>query len=160
MKCKHLCGNDLTGRQLLYCSDKCRMQHKRQAESERDAPQPERTIPNRSNPNKVEQKPDINLDEPRSPSEPTNVFNRPTPADIADTIPWEDAKIELDVLDAQLPTNFGESDCKCKMCATNRLSKNPHIINHGSWKRCDQLATTELNRVPLPGDVDYKGVAV
>lgn len=36
MKCKNECGNDLTGRQKEYCSDKCRMQAKR-------------------NPNKVEQ---------------------------------------------------------------------------------------------------------
>ncbi|KKM07413.1 hypothetical protein LCGC14_1734240, partial [marine sediment metagenome] len=51
MKCRNGCGKDLTGRQLLYCSDKCRMQHKRTAESERDAPQPEQINPN----TKVEQ---------------------------------------------------------------------------------------------------------
>ena len=61
---------------------------------------------------------------------------------------------------ARLPANFGASDCECKMCMSNRLSAKPHIINHGAWKRCESLATNELNRVFLPGDVDYVGVAV
>ena len=64
------------------------------------------------------------------------------------------------VRDIVKPANFGASDCMCKMCIGNRLSAKPHIINHGAWKRCESLATNELNRVSLPGDVDYVEVAV
>ncbi len=65
MECKNSCGKDLTGRQLLYCSDKCRMQHKRTAESELDAPQPEQIIPNKPEQTKVEQKSDSVEFEPK-----------------------------------------------------------------------------------------------
>ena len=58
------------------------------------------------------------------------------------------------------PANFGESDCMCKMCIGNRSKPKPHILNHGALKRSDQLGENELNRIPLPGDVDYVGVAV
>ena len=61
---------------------------------------------------------------------------------------------------ARLPANFGASDCMCKMCIGNRAKPTPLILNHGVWKRCDQLGRDEINRVPLPGDVDYVGVAV
>ncbi len=136
VKCKNLCGKDLAGRQKEFCSDKCRMQHKRQAEGERDAPQPERTIPNRSNLNKVEQKSDTVI------NYTTTVFTQSDPCH------------EFHI------ANFGESDCACKMCETNRLSSSKHIINHGAWKPLGKLGKTELNRVSLPGDVDYKGVAI
>ena len=33
-----------------------------------------------------------------------------------------------------------------------------HTINTGHYKRADQLALGELNRVSLPGDADYEGV--
>ncbi len=68
------------------------------------------------------------------------------------------AAVDLGLVDK--PANFGEPDCMCKMCIGNRANSKPSILNHGAWKRCENLATNELNRVPLPGDVDYVGVAV
>lgn len=56
------------------------------------------------------------------------------------------------------PHNFGQPDCQCKHCQQNRHSKNQLNINHGSYKRYDQLAPNGVNRQTLPGDVDYVGV--
>ena len=53
------------------------------------------------------------------------------------------------------PTNFGKPDCECKMCQTNRVNGNKHKINHGEPKSACELAENEVNRVTLPGDVDY-----
>ncbi|KKL47717.1 hypothetical protein LCGC14_2332710, partial [marine sediment metagenome] len=58
------------------------------------------------------------------------------------------------------PVNYGEPDCECKMCETNRANGNKHVINHGQYKRAKQLTSKELNRVTLPGDVDYEGCCV
>ncbi len=140
MKCKNLCGKDLTGRQLLYCSDKCRMQHKRQAESEQDAPQPERIIPNRSNSDKVEvgQKPD----------------KPPLVEKAGESFPKIQNTPEFGI------PNFGEPDCQCTHCKNNRVYTQQLVINHGAWKPASELGKNEINRVTLPGDVDYVGVAV
>lgn len=57
-----------------------------------------------------------------------------------------------------LPVNFGLENCECLHCRANRNSGNKHIINHGEPKTEHQLASNELNRQALPGDVDYVGV--
>lgn len=54
------------------------------------------------------------------------------------------------------PDNFGEEDCCCQHCATVTCNGNKHKLNHGKWKPCNELDKKELNRVPLPGDEDYK----
>lgn len=54
-----------------------------------------------------------------------------------------------------LPANFGQPDCQCKHCQQNRANGNKHIINHGPYKTADELAPNEVNRMSLPGDVDY-----
>ena len=54
------------------------------------------------------------------------------------------------------PTNFGQPDCQCRMCVNNRKTGNRHIINHGQYKSIDELNEREINRVPLPSDVDYQ----
>ena len=63
-----------------------------------------------------------------------------------------------DKLTHGLPDNYGQEDCQCQHCNTNRINGNRHVINHGfqstTHRRCN-----ELNRVTLPGDVDYNGVA-
>ena len=61
---------------------------------------------------------------------------------------------------AEAIKNFGLPDCECKQCQINRRNGNKHIINHGPYKAADQLTTNEYNRVPLPGDPDYIGIAV
>lgn len=54
-----------------------------------------------------------------------------------------------------LPANFGQPDCECKHCKQARMNKSKLVINHGQYKPRDQLAANEVNRVSLPGDVDY-----
>ena len=53
------------------------------------------------------------------------------------------------------PNNFGGDDCECMMCKTRKLNGSRHVINHGAWKSEDKLGKLEVNRVSLPGDVDY-----
>jgi hypothetical protein len=60
------------------------------------------------------------------------------------------------------PANFGQSDCECRHCQNNLPipysgTDSRHIINHGPYKTIDELASNELNRVALPGDVGYVG---
>lgn len=52
-------------------------------------------------------------------------------------------------------TNYGQLNCECVHCQTRRTNKSKNIISHGPWKLHDQLDKDELNRVLLPGDVDY-----
>ena len=52
--------------------------------------------------------------------------------------------------------NFGEPDCECNMCKTNRIFGNISTINHGAWKSKTELGIFELNRITSPGDPDYK----
>jgi len=58
-----------------------------------------------------------------------------------------------------LPANFGQDDCECRHCRNNRAKGSPHTLNHGPHKLAGALSKNELNRVALPGDVDYKGAA-
>jgi len=58
-----------------------------------------------------------------------------------------------------LPDNYGEPDCQCRHCQQNRANRNKHIINHSHYKAQDQLVSNEVNRVSLPGDVDYVGIS-
>ena len=61
---------------------------------------------------------------------------------------------------ARLPANFGQPDCECKHCQYNRTYGNKFTLNHGVWKSVSELGKQEFNRVSLPGDIDYVGVAV
>lgn len=54
------------------------------------------------------------------------------------------------------PANFGQPDCECRHCQQNRRAGDKHIINHGAYKPAEQLKANELNRVSMPGDIDYK----
>jgi len=58
-----------------------------------------------------------------------------------------------------VPANYGQPDCQCRYCQTVRAAGGHWRLNHGAYKPADQLATNELNRVALPGDADYVGVA-
>lgn len=55
--------------------------------------------------------------------------------------------------------NYGQPDCQCMHCQQNRANGNKSIINHGPYKPYQALAKNEANRVSLPGDPDYAGVA-
>ena len=70
-----------------------------------------------------------------------------------------DAKVSVPELSVPtvLPANFGLENCECRHCKQNRHNKSKHVLNHGAYKPAGQLAANELNRVSLPGDVDYTG---
>ena len=53
------------------------------------------------------------------------------------------------------PMNWGLIDCQCQHCQTARVNNSKNTINHGAWKSYADLADNEVNRVTLPGDVDY-----
>lgn len=67
-------------------------------------------------------------------------------------------KIAAD-FNTNLIPNFGLPNCDCKHCLQNRANGSKHTINHGPYKTASQLGDKELNRVSLPGDADYDGVA-
>ena len=53
-----------------------------------------------------------------------------------------------------LPANYGEEDCACLHCQQNSGKK---ILDHGVYKDFSVLGENEMNRISLPGDVDYCG---
>lgn len=55
------------------------------------------------------------------------------------------------------PAHYGTPDCACQHCRQVAGSGSHHTLNHGPYKTATQLAPGELNRVALPGDVDYDG---
>lgn len=61
--------------------------------------------------------------------------------------------------DAPAIPNYGQPDCQCMHCQQNRANGSRTTISHGAHKTVVQLAKNEVNRVPLPGDADYAGVA-
>ena len=52
----------------------------------------------------------------------------------------------------------GGPDCTCGMCKNKVINKSSKIINHGPYKTAANLKENEINRVPIPGDIDYAGV--
>lgn len=62
----------------------------------------------------------------------------------------------------EVPANYGQPDCQCRHCQQTKVSRERGqlIINHGPRKSATELGDNEANRVSLPGDVDYEGVAV
>ena len=53
-------------------------------------------------------------------------------------------------------TYTGGEGCGCGMCK----NKSDRIINHGDYKMAGDLAEGEINRVSVPGDVDYDGCMI
>ncbi len=128
MECMNKCGTELTGRQKRFCSDKCRMAQTRTKSNAQQAGE-------RPNANKPEQ----------AKVEQTN----PNKVDLATC---SDSRLEQHYAK---PANFGQPDCQCQMCRTNRVNGNKHTINHGAYKQSHELYEHELNRVTLPSDADY-----
>ena len=59
---------------------------------------------------------------------------------------------------SEQPANFGQPDCDCKHCQQHRDTKGSKLtLNHGAQKTANGLGEHEINRVSLPGDVDYIG---
>ena len=63
----------------------------------------------------------------------------------------------LPVTDALRPANYGQPDCECMMCTINSNKKRKLTINHDAHKHAGSLQIDEVNRVAIPGDVDYNG---
>ncbi len=53
------------------------------------------------------------------------------------------------------PANYGQPGCQCQHCQSIRINKSKVVLNHGAYKPAKELDKNELNRVSLPGDVDY-----
>lgn len=151
MKCLNECGKEVVSKgtkPAKYCSDACRKAYKRSESKRTQQTDTEQTdkIKIVSNPGKllpIEQS-------PYTSSQPEQINqNEPNKLD----------KIIISSIFGK-PTNFGQPNCECKQCESNRNTGNRHTLNHGAWKSFKELASGELNRVALPGDVDYAGVAV
>jgi len=59
--------------------------------------------------------------------------------------------------------NYGQPDCQCRHCRVLRANgqdKQGYTLNHGPYKQAGELAAYEVNRISLPGDKDYGGVAI
>lgn len=55
----------------------------------------------------------------------------------------------------QVPANYGQPNCECMHCKANRARGNKYVLNHGAHKTVEELGSNELNRVSVPGDIDY-----
>ncbi len=54
------------------------------------------------------------------------------------------------------PANFGQPGCEYRHCANVWPAGSKHKLYHGLYKPASELSKDELNRIALPGDVDYK----
>lgn len=132
--CKN-CGKDVVSKgtkPAQYCSDACRMQYKR-----------------------TEQE--------------TNIANEQTVTGAVSEF-MDDQGIGLhgagpEPLDYCLvdgikrPLNYGQADCACQHCKGIKMNGLKLTLNHGRYKSRAELAEHERNRVALPWDIDYEGVA-
>ena len=64
-----------------------------------------------------------------------------------------------------LPKNYGLPDCECVHCQQNRRMGGKFVLNHSRYMTDDELVEKFretgqrwINRVSLPGDVDYVGI--
>lgn len=62
----------------------------------------------------------------------------------------------------KVPANYGQADCRCRHCQQTKIlrERGQLTLNHGARKTITELGDNEINRVSLPDDVDYQGVAV
>ncbi len=135
MKCRNDCGADVTGRQK-FCSDRCRKQFKRNSDK---------------------------LGQNNGLEHKSDKFTLTQEHPLGSRRINSEGVLEVyihKVKAVPLPRNFGLPDCECKHCQQNATTVYKFEINHGAWKPASQLGKNEFNRVSLPGDVDYVGVAV
>jgi len=72
---------------------------------------------------------------------------------------------EVGITDRVLPKNYGLPNCECVHCQQNRRMGGKFVLNHGRYMTDDELVEKFretgqrwINRVSLPGDVDYVGI--
>jgi hypothetical protein len=58
--------------------------------------------------------------------------------------------------------NWAQPDCQCKHCRNVHKTRPEARLNHGSYMTAAELEQNgyKYNRVSLPGDKDYKGIAL
>jgi hypothetical protein len=84
---------------------------------------------------------------------PQNVTPEPCNTDIV--TPDVTPTVTPEGLRAEVPANYGLPDCTCQHCRQTKANKSCLVLNHGAYKTAEHLAINEINRVSLPGDVDY-----
>ncbi len=146
MECMNKCGTTLTGRQKRFCSDKCR-----KAQS-RTKPDTQQAAERPNSDKRVVKYPD------KAGQTKPGHESRTSAEQGVNLDTCSDSILEQHFA-ATKPANYGLDDCECQHCKTNRVNGNKHTINHGAYKSANELGEHELNRVSLPGDVDYTGVA-
>lgn len=62
---------------------------------------------------------------------------------------------EQPAVNSKLPLNYGLENCTCKHCESNRINGNKLVVNHTG-----QQLPGQVNRVSLPGDIDYDGCMI
>lgn len=166
MKCMNDdCYNVLTGRQKMFCCDKCRKRQSRTNKTNED--ELGRTNPDKSdiiNPDKpksdttrtipdtltvdYQAKSIVKMAESASPG-----INRAL-VEVRKEIASED-KLEKEIV----ASGALHLSCQCMHCkqtrANNITYKRHHFVNHGTPKTSYQLLSGEHNRQTLPGDTDY-----
>ena len=131
MKCMN-CGNELTGKKRAHCSDRCRMALKRKAEQKAKA-EHEQTQPEQPKPNEL--------------NPLAECFH---PIDLTPAV--------LDEIRPDQPGGLERYYATPNMYAER---KHAELLNWGKWMDTADLELHKLkaNRVSIPGDWDYAGVA-
>jgi len=126
------CGKEVIqagNRPKLYCGDSCRMSHKRSESANKNVPE---------SPILDELCPTRTIVPSIRTAYPNKILN------------------EQPIRTGALPENYGQPDCQCRHCQNNIKNNLGLTINHG--KRVNQTNPKHVNRVSLPGDIDYIGV--
>ena len=107
-----------------------------------------------------------------NPENDTTTLTRPVPVGVGPvTSPFKDdigpkptvtdvGKNDIAILQASgdvhmKPATYGQADCQCMHCKTNRVNGTKLNIIHD---RSPNKTSQDVQRVSLPGDVDYDGV--
>jgi hypothetical protein len=136
------CGKEIKSkgnRPKLYCSESCRKAHKRTKNKDSAILTQKPTFKNAPESSVTDDLGPIRTNVP-----PIRTVN---PDKILSGHP---------IRTGQVPDNYGQPDCQCKHCQNNRNGKLGLTINHA--EPVNQTIKGHVNRVSLPGDVDYVGV--
>ncbi len=152
MKC--VCGNELTGRQREFCSDKCRKRAGRTKLTHEDglqstnADSPDTNYPDKSNPDTTR-------------TEPFNVGE--ASARLEGRPPWDTGAVNAKPAAGRCSTRCLPGSHEHYIASPDKYAKRaiPELLNWGPWMSMAALeqAGLKANRVPIPGDWDYAGVA-
>lgn len=139
MDCKRTeCDNQVTGK-ALFCSSRCRKAHSRLTVT--------------------------NCDIATVTKCDTPTVTQPESVTLQDLCKDKTVHVEPMIDTRPEHTPFIGIKDECSELRTNpellATRTNPELLNHGPWMNADQLKSSQCkhNRVPIPGDYDYAGVA-